>query len=212
VAKLVRHPAKVDRNPADSLAFHPPILPSYGGQWGAGAASDIEDIASSGTDFTDAAEACRTAGEGVAVFTGRQMPRQRVRGSAGAVQSGFIRCCVFGNDLKRPPVKAANANVNAYAAFFHNTRKRRFDNLRFRHSRPILVVQIIVAVHDYSPHSRRHSGCRPSVCERLFGRFLNFTPMGVISDTVLNNFSERSRGAFSPVRQCPSKGPAQSGR
>jgi len=45
----------------------------------------------------------------------------------------YGRGSVFGNDLKRV-IKAANANVNAYAAFFNDTRKGRFDNLKFCHS------------------------------------------------------------------------------
>jgi hypothetical protein len=40
----------------------------------------------------------------------------------------------------------------------------------------------------------RWSGCS----ERLFGRLVNFTPLGIISETVPNNFSEHSRVAVSP--------------
>jgi hypothetical protein len=66
-----------------------------------------------------------------------------------------------------------------------------------RHSRHAVLRARQRTRRQRSSDRHGHAG---SLTEALFrpGRFLNFTPMGVISNTVPNNFPKRSRDAFSP--------------
>jgi hypothetical protein len=94
---------------------------------------------------------------------------------------------LFENQLANVEAKSDDSEMDGWIQPRLDDRHRRHAVLRARQR----------TRRQRSSDRHGHAG---SLTEALFrpGRFLNFTPMGVISNTVPNNFSKRSRDAFSP--------------